>query len=97
MGDVLTGVGAVICASHYDDQGRLHGHTYDVVAWFKDADVDALVFQRDLERLCSEFCHTILPAHLARAEDLAQHLKVRLLAHEVEVRRPLERLYARAL
>jgi len=91
-----TGVGAVLSVSHYDDKGRLHGHSYEVIAWFLDSGSDALDLQRQLIAACAEYDHTVLPEGLARAEALGSKIKTRIMACEVEVNRPLERLYARA-
>lgn len=92
---VQTGVGAIICVSHHDKKGRLHGHTYEVVAWRADNGGDAIDFQKQLVRVCSELDHKVLPGRLARAEDIAAWVKANTDADYVEVNRPLERLYAR--
>lgn len=95
-GGVETGVGAILSASHYDENGGLHGHTYEIVAWHRDRGGDAINHQRQLVRVLKELDHKVLPPSLARAEALAEHIRRNTDAVEVEVRRPLERLYARA-
>jgi hypothetical protein len=69
-----------------------------VTAWF-EADQDALALQAELIRICATFDHGILPAGLARGEDLAAKILEMAGDHcvEVEIRRPLERLYAKAV
>lgn len=95
-----TGVGGILSASHLDRlTGKMHGHSWEVIAWHQCANEnDAVVLQNHLATLLKAWDHTVLPPELARAEDLAAAIK-RLSAPscvEVEIRRPLERLYARA-
>jgi 6-pyruvoyl-tetrahydropterin synthase len=96
----LTGVGAIICAAHAERlSGVVHGHTYEVTAWHECPDSnDAVILQNHLQGVCSAFDHTTLAPELSRAEDLAAAI-LRLsppTCVEVEIRRPLERLYAKA-
>jgi 6-pyruvoyl-tetrahydropterin synthase len=92
---IQTGVGFLICAAHADKvTGAVHGHTYEVVAWF-DGGHDAEKLKAHCERLCADLDHATLPAALAWAEDLIPEIKRRTNAVDVEIRRPLERLYAR--
>lgn len=95
-----TGVGGHFSASHHDRlTGKVHGHSWEVVAWHRcENDNDAVVLQNHLVNLLKTFDHTILPPELNRAEDMASAI-LRLSPPscvEVEVRRPLERLYARS-
>ncbi len=91
-----TGVGFLLQSAHRDVQSNvLHGHTYEVVAWF-DGGWDAVKLQQRVESLCAHLDHTELPAELAWGEALAAEVKRLTNAVEVEVRRPLERIYARA-
>lgn len=95
----ITGVGAVLSVSHRDAvRNEIHGHSYEVIAWFSfDQPRDAYVLQVALKAALAAFDHTTLPDSLSRAEDLAAAILG--LLHgcvEVEVNRPLERLYARA-
>jgi hypothetical protein len=90
-----TGVGFLIRAAHADRvTGKLHGHTYEAVCWFKGGH-DAEKLQAHCERLCADLDHSLLPGELAWAEDLIPEIKRRTNADDVEIRRPLERLYAR--
>lgn len=79
--------------------GELHGHTWEVTAWHYCADNnDAVVLQNHMMTICKVWDHTVLPPELSRAEDLAAAI-LRLsppTCVEVEIRRPLERLYAKA-
>lgn len=93
----VTGVGAFFCAAHRDKQtGQLHGHTWDVIAWFK-SNKDAVTLQAELKAVLQVFDHTELPEELAWGEAIAVEI-MRLLADcvEVEVRRESERIYAKA-
>jgi 6-pyruvoyl-tetrahydropterin synthase len=94
-----TGVGAIFCAAHRDKQsGVLHGHTYEVIAWFPSGR-DARAMQKLLEGVLIGFDHRLLDDVLPDtwAEEIAEAVK-RLMHDcvEVQVNRPLERLYARA-
>ena len=93
---VHSGAGAILSVAHHDEAGRLHGHTYEVIAWVADGGGDALDLQRELVRVCSDLDHKVLPQELARAEAIAAFIQRNTGADEVEVNRPLERLYARA-
>jgi 6-pyruvoyl-tetrahydropterin synthase len=95
----LTGVGATFCAAHRGTGERdvLHGHSYEVVAWFEYDGQDAERLQQKLVQfLKSHLDHLTLRDELARAEGIAQMVQQCLGAERVEVRRPLERLYAEA-
>lgn len=95
MSSNLTGVGAVLSAAHYGPSGALHGHTWEVVAWFP-AGTDALALQRRLEERLASFDHGVLPAELSWAEPFAAYLGAALDGCiGVDVSRPSERLYAR--
>ena len=96
MGDsvTLTGVGGVFSASHMSPEGVLHGHSYEVWAWF--AQNDARVLHQKLRAVLQRLDHTHLPDELAWGEALAAHIAAQLPGcREVEVRRPLERIGAR--
>lgn len=89
----LTGVGTVISACHRGGDDILHGHSYEVTAWFA-AGGDALHLQARLRKAAEPFDHDELLDGLA--ENIAAELG-RLLpdAVQIDVSRPLERLYAR--
>lgn len=92
---VLTGVGAHFCAAHTDAGGRLHGHSYGVVAWFPVGD-DAVDLQGLLIHALSPFDHAELLYELTRAEALAEAIGLSLPGCvQVDISRPLERLYAK--
>lgn len=98
--DKLTGVGAIICCSHTDAKGAVHGHTYEVIAWHSydpSTDGDALWLQQQLTAVCDEFDHTHLKPEHARAEDLAAviHRMLWTTCVAVEINRKDERLYAK--
>lgn len=92
----LTGVGGVFSAAHQPPEGGdVHGHSYEVIAWF-DAGEDARVLQARLAQMLEPLDHTILPADMASGEAIAEHVGRGLDGcREVEVGRPLERIYAR--
>lgn len=90
----LSGVGGVFSASHNSPEGVLHGHSYEVWAWFPQRDARGL--QQRLHAVLERLDHTHLPDELAWGEALAEHIAAQLPdCHEVEVRRPLERIGAR--
>ena len=96
-----TGVGGILSASHVDRlTGTTHGHSWEVIAWHRcdDGENDAVVLQNHLAGLLKVWDHTILPHNLSRAEDLAAAILALSppTCVEVEIRRPLERIYARA-
>lgn len=92
----LTGVGCVFSAAHHPPEGgALHGHSYEVLAWFEEG-ADARELQARLAGAVEPLDHTVLAPELASGEAMAEHLGRSLQGCvEVEVRRPLERIYAR--
>jgi 6-pyruvoyl-tetrahydropterin synthase len=91
----LTGVGAIFCAAHRGEGRRdvIHGHSYEVTAWFAYDGQDAEALQEKLFNfLRCHLDHTTLRDPCA--EDVARMVLQCLGAERVEVRRPLERLYA---
>jgi hypothetical protein len=96
---ILTGVGAIFCAAHRGTGRRdfVHGHSYEVTAWFIYDGQDAEALQDKLSHfLRSHLDHTTLRNDMVRAEEVARMVLQCLGAERVEVRRPLERLYAEA-
>jgi len=90
----LTGIGGIFSASHHSPEGVLHGHSYEIWAWFPKSDARDL--QRRLDAVLRKLDHTHLPDQLAWGEALAEHIADQLPGcREVEVRRPLERIGAR--
>jgi hypothetical protein len=101
MTRMLTGVGGVLSCAHEPVNadifgGELHGHSYEVTAWFhNDEGADARVFQASLNTLLKLWDHKVLPPEMATAEGIARAVGTLGKCMEVEVRRPLERLHAR--
>lgn len=89
-----TGVGAVLSAAHRDRDGNMHGHTWEIVAWW-DGTPDAMEKQADLNRYLSFFDHSVLADVVAWGEHLGARIAEDLGCVRVEVNRPLERIYAR--
>ena len=81
-------------ASHHSPEGSLHGHSYEVWAWF--AQTDARDLQTKLNAVLASLDHSHLTNDLTWGEALAEHIGSQLPGcYEVEVRRPLERIGAR--
>ena len=92
----LTGVRAILSAAHRGPENKLHGHTWEVVAWFHAAGEDARNLKGDLLATLELFDHDILPDSLSRGEDLAEWLGTELTGCvQVDVSRPLEGFFAR--
>jgi 6-pyruvoyl-tetrahydropterin synthase len=94
----LTGVSGVISAAHYSRDGVLHGHTWQVVAWWHangDVILSADRRKRMLAEYLQKFDHSILPDELAWGEDLAERIGLDMRAAAVDVSRPLEGIYAK--
>jgi 6-pyruvoyl-tetrahydropterin synthase len=92
---ILTGVGCFFSATHNAPEGGTHGHSYEVIAWFPEGQ-DARRLQAQLIAVTDPLDHSVLPDRLSSAEALAAYIGHSLVnCVEVEVRRPLERLYAR--
>lgn len=89
----LTGVGAVMSAAHRNREGALHGHTWEITAWF-DAGRCAVELQQELVEHLKMFDHQVLGDEIAWGEALGKRILVGLGCVKVEVSRPLERIYA---
>lgn len=90
----LTGAGAILCAAHRSREGIMHGHTWEIIAWWTGKP-DAVEKQKDLVSYLQFFDHSILADSVAWGEDLAARIAEDLGCDMVEVKRPLERIYAR--
>lgn len=91
----LTGAGAILCAAHQGRDGRMHGHTWEVVAWVNDGR-DALALQEYLNAVLVDYNHRTLPDNLAWGENLAARIGKQIRGCvAVDVSRPAERLFAR--
>lgn len=94
MTRALTGVAATFCAAHRSAEGVLHGHTWEVVAWWEGSP-DAVLRQKELNQYLKIFDHTLLADGVAWGEKLAEAICVGLNCVAVDINRPLERIYAR--
>jgi hypothetical protein len=92
---VLTGASAIISAAHRSTDGHLHGHTWEVTAWWSGTPC-AVEKQAELTKYLSIFDHTVLGDDARWGEALAQSIMVGMGCERVEVNRPLERLRALA-
>lgn len=90
---VSTGVGAVLSAAHRDRDGSMHGHTWEIVAWWTGRP-DAIEKQAELVKYLSIFDHSVLADGVAWGEKLAEAIMHGLGCVKVDVNRPLERIYA---
>lgn len=91
---VLTGASAILCVAHTAPDGTIHGHTYEVTAWWTGRPC-AVESQQALSKWLSKFDHQRLPLRMSRAEDIAEQCLMALGCVAVDVLRPLERLFAR--
>lgn len=91
-----SGVTVNFCAAHRSPEGVLHGHSYEVTAWFPNEDHrDARCMKAALVSLLSAWDHSELPDHLSWAEDIAAVVGTLANCVAVEVRRPLEGFHGR--
>ena len=89
----LTGASAILSAAHRSRDGVMHGHTWEVTAWWADCP-DAVEKQAALSKYLSVFDHTVLAEGVAWGEKLAEAILIGMGCEKVEVARPLERIYA---
>lgn len=97
-GQVLTGARTYFSAAHRPiEGGPLHGHTWQVIAWWRADGTDAIERAGTLHIVTRGLDHTTLPDHLSRAEDLAAWIGNALAGEpvQVDVWRESEGLYAR--
>lgn len=98
---ILTGVSGILSCAHEPVNadifgGELHGHSYEVVAWFENPNgADVRAYQASLKALLALWDHKVLPVELSTGEALAAAVGTLANCVAVEVRRPLERIYAR--
>ena len=92
----LTGVGCVLSVSHSDPvRQELHGHSYEVVAWFP-AGRAAVLIRAELQAVLSAEDHKTLAPDLSRGETLGAAIMAQLTGCvAIDINRPLERIYAR--
>lgn len=92
---VETGVGGFFCAAHRDARGRLHGHTWEVRAWFPEGR-DAIELQKLLTATLRVVDHRELAEEMSSGEALLRVFSINMRdAVEIEISRPAERIYAR--
>jgi hypothetical protein len=90
---VLTGVTSVLSAAHRSKDGQMHGHTWEVTAWWTTTP-DAVAKRAELAKYLSIFDHSVLADGVSWGEALAEAVLIGLDCAKVEVRRPLEGIYA---
>lgn len=90
---ILTGVSAVLSAAHRDRNGNMHGHTWQITAWW-DAEPDAVQKQKELKEYLTIFDHHVLSDGVAWGEHLGKAILHGMKCVKVEVNRPLEGIYA---
>lgn len=96
-GMIRTGVGGFFSAAHTGEDGRLHGHSYEVVVWFQDFDGCAVALKQRLDAILSIIDHGELPPELASGEAIAEWIAELFQAPrcvQVDVARPIERFFA---
>jgi hypothetical protein len=95
-GEMLTGVSGHFSATHKSPEGKWHGHTWYVKAWFRNQHrLDARVMQASLNKMLERYDHSELPENLAWGEDIAREVGSLINCVEVEVSRPAEGIYAK--
>lgn len=88
------GVSCVLSVAHNSPEGVLHGHSYEVRAWYRFGS-DARALQRHLEVVRDKYDHTLVDDELQCAENLAEVIGRDLPGCiAVDVNRPLEGIYA---
>ena len=90
---VLTGVSAIISAAHRSTDGVMHGHTWEIKAWWIDSPC-AVQMQAELRKYLAIFDHTLLGDELAWGEAMGKSILLGLGCVKVEVSRPLEGIFA---
>lgn len=94
-----TGAGWYFCAAHVGEDGRMHGHTYEVTAWWPSYphrdQVDLQVLLKLL--LADRYDHRTLPADFSTMELLAAGIGGELPGGcvGIDISRPAERLAAK--
>jgi 6-pyruvoyl-tetrahydropterin synthase len=91
-GEILIGVSGHFSAAHRDQlTGQIHGHTWQVRAWFKPpCRSDARCLKVALDAVLATLDHRLLPDELAWGEDIARVVATLANVVAVEVDRPAE-------
>lgn len=98
---ILTGIRGTISCAHAPVNvetygGETHGHSYEIVAWWcNDDQTDVREYQRELRHLLVDLDHKTLPPDLSTGEAIAHFIAMKLGCHSVEVRRPVEGIFAK--
>lgn len=90
---ILTGVTAVISAAHCGRDGVLHGHTWQITAWWEGGP-DAIEKQHTLRNFLDAYDHSVLPRDVALGEALGRAVLTGVECCKVDVARPLEGIFA---
>lgn len=92
----LSGVRAILSAAHVGPEGTIHGHTWEIVAWFLASETDARDLLSLLDAKVGAIDHTMLPHDLSRGEDIARWVGSSLPGCvQVDVSRSAERIFAK--
>lgn len=94
MIETLTGAEAVLSAAHTGPDGRLHGHTWTVKAWWA-GEPCVVEMQGKIRDWLSKFDHGVLPPNMGRGEAIATQAMMALGCEEVEVSRSAEGLFSK--
>jgi len=89
-----TGVSGHFSAAHRGPDGKIHGHTWTVRAWFPSGP-DALELRRQLRDVLDGYDHEQLPDELSRGEAMAETIGQALQGClSVEIAREADGLFA---
>lgn len=89
----FTGVTGIVSAAHRSKDGRLHGHTWEIKAWWPAGEC-AVELKRQLAEYLENFDHQLLGDEVAWGEALGKCMILGLGCCRVEVSRPLEGIFA---
>lgn len=89
----LTGVTGIISAAHRSVDGNLHGHTWEIKAWWYSGEC-AVSLKNRLTDYLKIFDHTVLGNTTSWGEALGAAIIHGLGCCKVEVSRPLEGIFA---
>lgn len=90
---VLTGVTGIVSAAHHSKDGKLHGHTWEIKAWWPAGEC-AVELKKRLGAYLVDFDHQLLGDCAAWGEAMGKCILLGLDCCRVEVSRPLEGIFA---
>ncbi len=90
---VLTGAQGILSVAHKGTDGRMHGHTYTVRAWWT-GEPCAVESKAKLAQWLGKFDHGCLPPNMSRAERIGEQCLLALSCERVEVLREAEGVFA---